>query len=157
MKTRNCLSCFRPLCLLWTLFMVGSAMSASPADSHDPCPYHSRQNSPSTGGDNKYLFSFSPQLRPKPHPVPSDAPSKTSQKLVNILGGKFWHHNMIWVHQIFISWTMLLYCALICQCAELPASPQWPGHQRLPELSAGEWRCEQKGLLKTVQSLSQAI
>lgn len=73
----------------------GSAVSASPADSHDPCSYHSRQNSPGTGGDNKYLFSFSPQLIPKPHPVPYDAPSKPSQKLVNILGGKFWHRDMI--------------------------------------------------------------
>lgn len=74
------------------------------------------KNNSRTCGDNKYLFSFSPQLRHKPHPVPSNVPSWSSQKLVNIFGGKCQHHDVIWDLRFFF---YHLGCTAVL-CSNLP-------------------------------------
>lgn len=96
------------------------------------------KNSPSTGGDNKYLFSFSPQLRPEPHPVPSSVLSRSSQKLVNIFGGKCQHHDVV-QDLSFVS--SGLHCSAVLQSAWssglLPAALSgWPA--RLSERAIGK-------------------
>lgn len=113
-----------------------------------PAHFTADKNSPSTGGANKYLFSFSPQLRPKPHPVPSNAPNRSSEKLVNIFGGKCQHHDVIRDLR-FLSPGLRCSAALTsAQSAGLPpANPPWLRRQGCQNESAGEQRCEQKGHL----------
>lgn len=132
-------------------------LPANPEIPMTPAHFTAGRKGPSTqvGLTNIYsafLLSSNPNLILSPL-----VPNRSSQKLVNIFGGKCQHHDVLRDLR-FLSPGLRCSGALICPVCRTTACKQGPGHQGC---QTSQW--ENRGVigkdtfLITVESLSQAI